>query len=430
VVASFPRTPSDKVDYAALARHAEVLRCSEAAAGPGAAAGSQGAAGGAGAVRDLYAELLGRPDATEEDSFVSLRGDSLSFVEVSVRLDELLGGLPDRWPDLSARRLAAEARSRTRWGSVEVPLLLRAGAIALVVASHANVLGVLGGAHLLLALAGVSLARFQLSGRPRAERRRSLLRAAREIAVPSALWIGGVALATGMYDLGTAALVNNLVGSPTWDVRWQFWFLEAVVWSLVGTAALASLPGLDRLERRHPFRCAAGILALALALRFALVGVQAGPTERYALPVVLWCIALGWLAARCETTTHRVLATAATAVATYGFFGDVVRETLVVAGITCLVWVRSVRVPRPLLRPVTLVASSSLFVYLTHWQVYPHLEEDHPVLATLASFAVGIAAHRAYTAVRSPGTRLRLRRRARRAPSATGPSPRRWPAPR
>uniref|UniRef100_UPI003563E613 hypothetical protein n=1 Tax=Nocardioides sp. TaxID=35761 RepID=UPI003563E613 len=36
------------------------------------------------------------------------------------------------------------------------------------------------------------------------------------------------------------------------------------------------------------------------------------------------------------------------------------------------------------------VAASSLFVYLTHWQVYPHLEDDYPLLATLASFAVGI----------------------------------------
>ncbi|HYO41259.1 MAG TPA: AMP-binding protein, partial [Nocardioidaceae bacterium] len=437
VVASFPLTDRGKVDYSALVRHAEVLRRSEAAAGEDADAGSRHVTCDARAVRDLYAELLGRPDATDEDSFVSLHGDSLSFVEASVRLDELLGVLPEGWPDLSAHRLAAEARhvggegsgQGSRWAHVEVPLLLRAAAITLVVASHANVLSVLGGAHVLLALAGFSLARFQLSGGRRAERCRSLLRAAREIAVPSALWIGGVALTTGRYDLGTVALANNLLGSPTWDVRWQFWFLEAVVWSLVAVAGLVSVPALDRLERRRPFSCALGVVALTLLLRLVLVGVHAGPTERYALPVVLWCIALGWLAARSETTTHRVLASAAAAGATYGFFGDVIRETLVVAGILCLVWVRTVRFPRALLRPVTLLASSSLFVYLTHWQVYPHLEDGYPLLATLASFAVGIGAHRAYAAVRSPGTR-RLRTRARRAPSPTGRSPRRRPAPR
>jgi hypothetical protein len=51
----------------------------------------------------------------------------------------------------------------------------------------------------------------------------------------------------------------------------------------------------------------------------------------------------------------------------------------------------SVRVPRRLVGTISVVASSSLFVYLTHWQVYPHLEDHVPLLATLLSFAAGIA---------------------------------------
>ena len=50
----------------------------------------------------------------------------------------------------------------------------------------------------------------------------------------------------------------------------------------------------------------------------------------------------------------------------------------------------SVRVPRRLVGPVSVLASSSLFVYVTHWQVYPHLEHSVPVLATALSFAVGV----------------------------------------
>ena len=49
------------------------------------------------------------------------------------------------------------------------------------------------------------------------------------------------------------------------------------------------------------------------------------------------------------------------------------------------------RLPARLVAPVSVLASSSLFVYLTHWQVYPHLEDRFPVAAVLASFAVGIA---------------------------------------
>ena len=43
------------------------------------------------AIRDLYAVLLGRPDATTRDSFVDLGGDSLSYVEASTRLGQALG---------------------------------------------------------------------------------------------------------------------------------------------------------------------------------------------------------------------------------------------------------------------------------------------------------------------------------------------------
>ena len=53
-------------------------------------------------IRDLYAVLLGRPDATIRDSFVDLGGDSLSYVEASTRLGQALGTLPHGWQRLDA----------------------------------------------------------------------------------------------------------------------------------------------------------------------------------------------------------------------------------------------------------------------------------------------------------------------------------------
>lgn len=78
------------------------------------------------------------------------------------------------------------------------------------------------GAHVLLALVGYDLARFQLAATARCERRRSLLHAARNVAVPSALWIGAAGAVTGTYDASTALLLNNLLGTDSRDLRWQF----------------------------------------------------------------------------------------------------------------------------------------------------------------------------------------------------------------
>jgi peptidoglycan/LPS O-acetylase OafA/YrhL len=383
VLASFPLTSSGKPDRAALARHAATV---EAPRAPTTGAPTPEA------VRDLLAVLLGRPDATLDESFASLRGDSLSFVEASVALGSLLGDLPRDWSHRSARDLVPDRPPRrTPWAWVDTPLLMRAVAIVLVVGTHANLLTIPGGAHVLLAVCGFHLARLQLGGGSRGERVRGLLQATARVAVPAGLFIGAAGAVTGMYDASTALFLNGLLGSPQWDLRWQFWFLEVIVWSFLGVAALVSVPALDRLERARPFAFALGVLAATAAARFALVGVEADIPDRYALPVVLWCVALGWAAARAGTGLQRLLVSVLAVGLTAGFFDDPVRELLVASGVVLLVWVPRVRVPRVAVRPLALVAASSLWVYLTHWQVYPHLEDHWPLPATLASFAVGLA---------------------------------------
>ena len=73
-----------------------------------------------------------------------------------------------------------------------------------------------------------------------------------------------------------------------------------------------------------------------------------------------------------------------------GFFDDPARELVVVLGLLALVWVRSVRVPSWAAPVVGVLAGASLYVYLVHWQVYPHLEDEIPWLATLLSLAAGV----------------------------------------
>ena len=199
-----------------------------------------------------------------------------------------------------------------------------------------------------------------------------------------------VGLMTGAYDPATALFLNGLVGSDDWTTQWQFWFLEALVWTSLALVALVGARAFDRWERRRPFATAAALLTGALLVRFAWVGVEAGPTERYTVGVVAWCFVAGWLAQRARTTEQRCVVLLGTAIGVAGFFGDPQRELLVLLAVAALAWVPAVRVPSRIASLLGVLAASSLFVYLTHWQVYPHLEVDHPLLATLSSFAVGI----------------------------------------
>jgi acyl-CoA synthetase (AMP-forming)/AMP-acid ligase II len=410
-----PRTATGKPDHAALERQARLV----AAAPPGS---DQGVT--ASSLRDEFALVLGRPDADESDSFVSLGGDSLSYVELATRLGRRLDRLPPGWHTRTIAELAgpsAPEKPRRRWlgRTTDTTVALRALCILMIVGTHANVFTLVGGAHLLLAVAGYNFARFQLADAPRATRLRNGLVAVAQVVVPSTLYIGAVALITGDYGLPTAIFLNGVLGSDGWTLDWQFWFLEALVWTSLGAVALMAVPALDRLERRAPLAFAGTLLLAALALRFAWTGVEAGSTERYTPGVVLWCFALGWVTARSRTHLHRVGVLLAAAAAYAGFFGDSQRELLIVTGVAILLWLPTVRLPRLLTPAITTLAGASLFVYLTHWQVYPHLEMDHPLLALLSSLVVGVA----YWWLTRPalvrmGARLRRLRRPRLRPTS------------
>jgi len=390
VVAELPLTTNGKPDHAALERQAEIAAADSLREEAASVARPVTAA----SLRDDYALVLGRPHAGVHSSFVDLGGDSLSYVELATRLSHRLGELPTGWHTRTIAELeeiTVDTAGPTRWSTqVDTTVLLRVLAIVAIVGSHANLFTLPGGAHLLLAVAGYNFARFQLADVPRRTRLRNGLVALAQIAVPSAVFIWLLALTTNQYTVATALFLNGLLGSDTWTDQWQFWFLEALVWTSLGAVGLLAVPAVDRLERRAPFLFSGALLLGALILRYVWTGIGADPTERYTLGVVLWFFVLGWAAARAGSTTQRMAVSALAVLGVIGFFGDAERELLVAGGFALLTWVASIRVPRLVLPTLTVLASSSLFIYLTHWQVYPALEVDHPFLATSLSLAVGV----------------------------------------
>ena len=351
------------------------------------------------ALRDLFAVVLGRPDARLSHSFADLGGDSLSFVEISTQLAHRLGHLPADWSRLSPAQLSATARRRSpHLLATEPVVLLRALAIVAIVISHADLFIVMGGAHVLLAVAGFNLARFSLHTPGRTQCARRLVTCTAGFAVPAALWIGVTGAVSGDYRPATAVFLNQATGARAWSDDWQFWFLEVVVWANLGLAALILVPVVHRSLRRRPFAVALLVLVGALALRYASVGVAAGGTEKYTVLGTLWCIAVGWAAAEARTRPQRCVVAAAALLGAYGYFpDDPARYAVVVGGMACLLIPWSILLPRLLSRGLHLIAGASLWIYLTHWQVYPGLEAaGHPLAAVLASLLVGLLAHRAH----------------------------------
>ncbi|MBO9523649.1 MAG: AMP-binding protein [Nocardioidaceae bacterium] len=374
---SFPVTENGKTDYAAL-RALPV----DAPAAPV-------------DVASAYAGVFGRA-VGEGESFVSLGGDSLSYVETYVRLERLLGKVPADWPGRTVAELSAlEPGRRRRMSRLETPLLLRALAILLIVGSHVDLWELMGGAHALLAIFGFNLARFALDRPTARERLGAVGRLVAEMMLPATLWVTGVIVLGGGYHWPTALALNNVLGEAPWTDDWRFWFLEASAWTALAIVMLLALRPVAAVYQRRPFAVALGVLAVT----FALHAHAANPkVAYYSVPGAAWFLVLGWLVACARTTAQRLVVSGVTAATIWGYFDDPRRELLVIGFVLTLLWVPRMPVPRLLGHLVATIASASLFVYVTHWQVYPPLEDSgHRWLALLASFGVGLGVWALYT---------------------------------
>ncbi|MEU8617730.1 AMP-binding protein [Streptomyces sp. NPDC048623] len=395
VLPELPRLVTGKPDYPAV-------RALAAAAGPSVPR--------PGAEPDdlcaLYARILDRTDVTPDSSFVSLGGDSLSYVEMSLHLEQRLGRLPLHWHTATLRELreleehrppeepegegpAAARRPRRR--SVETSVVLRAVAIVCVVGSHIRLFELRGGAHLLLAVAGFNFARFLLASPARRERTRRSARSIARIAVPTMAWTAFALLVSDDYDLSNVLLLHNALWPEDMGSGIHLWFVEALVYILLALTALLAVPAVHRLERRFPYGLPLALVGIGLLTRYELVGLPARAQITDAV-TVFWLFALGWAAARARTVPHRLLVTAIALTTVPGFFpGEPRRELFVMAGFCLLVWFPTLPSLHRVNQAAGLLAGASLSIYLTHWQIYPLVDDFSKHLALAASLAFGIA---------------------------------------
>ncbi|MHA7277924.1 AMP-binding protein [Arthrobacter sp. Hz1] len=377
-VDNLPRLASGKIDYPAVSR---ITASSPFVSDP-----PVSSTAGPSDIRRLFSDALERTDVGDHDTFVSLDGDSLSYVALSVQLERVLGTVPSNWHLIPVRELEQLKKPR-RWALVaflETSIVLRAAAIVCIVAWHVGLFD-FQTAHLLFAVAGYNFARFQLAGE-RIPRMRRHLRSLARIVVPSVAFIALAHQLTDDYSVANIFLLNAIVGPQEVTTQWHFWFVEMLVYVLLAVTVLLVVPWADRLERLAPFGFAIGLLLLGLLSRYDILDPglpKPGP--------VFWLFALGWTLAIARTRPQRWAITIITVVSVPGYFDDPVRDATVAAGILLLIWVPALPLPALLSRVTGWLAAASLYIYLTHWLVYPLLLPLGPTAAVLGSLPVGVA---------------------------------------
>ena len=378
---AWPRTLSGKIDLPLVTTAARSI--SHAHVGPD------------DTVQALFELIVGPVRAPATQTFASLGGDSFSYVEMSIRLEELIGRLPADWHLQSVSKLTTladehEPDPTRRWVRLDTSIAIRALAIVMIVCTHMGLYRVPGGAHTLLLVLGYNVARFQLSSADTPGRLRRLSGTVARVAVPTVAWIGTQMLLFGGYSLGALFLVNNYFGSA-WrrDGRWEYWYFETFVQSMIVIGLLFAIPAVRRAERRAPFVFALAVVAITLVFRFQIIELGDSYNSMFRPHTIACFIALGWAAQRARQVWQGLLVTALLAVTSVGYFDQVDREWRIILLGAALIWLPTIPLPRLAAKPTRVIAAASMYIFLVHWQVWPiftpWLDRHLAIVATIAS---------------------------------------------
>ena len=354
-----------------------------------------------------WARILQVPRLDARLSFVELGGDSISFVQASRVLEALIGHLPERWETLPVCQLAElSAPPKGAWRVMEMPVFVRMLAIILIVVGHLSEFDhwlIVGETSVLFLVSGISLARFQLKAIEERGDARTLLRSLAAIVVPTLLYTALIQLVFDRLHWQSLLLVSNWF--PASEVSlFNYWYIEVLVQMIVIIGLLLSIRRVRRVVLADPFRCliiaACALVALDVLINQFVFDASAllNRVPQHFLAVMV----LGMAVHHADTTARKWVASAVAvlvvgeldlmAVAGVGWEAFTRYVDIALPAMLALIWFRSVPVPALVARAGAVIASSTLFIYLTHFQfqsVADHVSR-HPLFEVALALAGGV----------------------------------------
>jgi acyl-CoA synthetase (AMP-forming)/AMP-acid ligase II len=385
-VEALPRLASGKVDHAAIARLAEARR-------PVSAHG----------ILEAFRHAFYPRRVTPADSFDSLGGDSLLYVQLSLMLERELERIPEGWERMPVGDLAGLRREEAPARLIDTELVLRALAILLVVVHHATLWPIPGGAAALVMLVGYGLARFHsrslISG--------DVMRVMRPLAANLAVYapiVVGFSIARGEILWPSVFLVGNVgLFDPKHMLPYVYWFVEAYAQIVLIWAGLFSFARVRRAAARDPFSFGFGLLIVAVAAKLLAPAVwKVGAVQIFTVADVLYLAVLGWCVrfARARWQKLVLLGTAAFLFPLLAYnggnwTGSWVKFMLQLFCVAILLYRPRITIPKQAASFVLPISAASYHIYLFH-RFLPDLLLPQPEalvampLATAAAVVSGV----------------------------------------
>lgn len=366
-----------------------------------------------------WSGILEVPRIDANLSFVELGGDSLSFVQASMALESLIGHLPDQWEMIPVRQLCELSHktrpSRFSLRAMEVPVLLRVMSILLIVIGHMDLFSkwlIAGETKVLFIVSGISLARFQLQAINERGNARTLVKSIVSIAAPTILYVILVQIVFDRVHWQTVLLVSNwfpesVVGTFT------YWYIEVLLQMILIIGCALSFERVRKTVMSNPFRnlvIATCVLAVADILINAYLFDATALYDRVPQHY-LAIMVLGMAIHYANSSVQKWVVSAVTVIVLGG------QDLLVIYGphqldirgyvdialpaVLVVIWVKSIPVPGLIARGLALIASSTLYIYLTHFQFQSLARHivDLPALSVVIALVGGVGVGYAWNKV-------------------------------
>lgn len=342
-----------------------------------------------------------RPD----DTFVSLGGDSLHFIQFSLGFEQRFGQMPENWEKLTVaefqRHLSTSPKSNGRL--LETATLARGFFMICIIALHTGAFEYssnFGAAYFLYLLAGYSVARFQLPEIIRTGSIKTLMGTVKYVAIPTFLMVAALQILTQRFELFPLLLVSNYL-DPANLSGFTFYFAEIYIQLLLFAAVLFSVPKVRAAFSQHPFLSAVVLLFAVTGIKLVVETIWDADYNYHRTPWNYgWVFTLGILMAVATDARTQAAALIAVIAASYIQWGATSASFYVIGGSIAVLYIRALVVPASVKRVIAEVASASLFMYLSHYQMIVVVEklfgEKRPWIAFIASILVGIVLAHAY----------------------------------
>jgi acyl-coenzyme A synthetase/AMP-(fatty) acid ligase len=399
----FPVTPTGKVTRRELTQRFIATRDTKA---PKVVAASPEAEGEvAPEIAAMFGKFFPGRRVTSRDSFETLGGDSLNYIQFSLEFEKRFGALPSNWQSMTVSQINALTGRECLgfWRQLDTATLTRAFFMVCIVALHLDAFvysSNWGAAYFLYMLAGYSLVRFQWPEIERTGNVANLLYTAVRIAVPTIAVVAWMQLWAHKFEVTPLLLISNFIDAEQPRVAY-YYFAEIYIQLILGGALLFAFPAFRRVFAAQPVLVAAFLAAIAY--------VDGEMVERFWDTNYLyhrsphwyaWTFAAGMLMAAARSAGARAFAMAVIAMLVVKHFGLSSATAYVAGACALLIFVPSVPVPAPVKLAVGEIASASMFMYLSHYQVKSIVTKlghgPAPWTALVLAIVFGIVFARAY----------------------------------